>query len=294
MAMLVALLTVGLGAVAPSGADARGKAVKQKRTGYGLTGAGTLVKFDAANTSRARSIGTITGLAAGERLVGIDFRPVLGEIYGISDRSNVYEIDMRSARASMKSSLRTASGATVALEGTSFGIDFNPTSDRLRVVSDARQNLRIDVDTGATTVDQPLAYRNSGARPAVVGAAYSDNDNDSFLDASQLYPAGRMATGTKLYTIDSARSSLALQDPPNDGSLKTIGRLLRRTSSSVGFDIFSPVNSEGNAVSNVGYASLRQGRRTRLYKVSLRTGRASLVRGNGSAFGAVQDIAIVP
>lgn len=296
--VLVAVMTAGLGAVAPSGVDGKGKAVKQMRTGYGLTGAGSLIKFNAANTSRTRTIGRITGLASGEKLVGIDFRPVLGEIYGLSDRSNVYEVDMRSARATMKSSLKTAGGAPVTLEGTSFGVDFNPTSDRLRVVSGAGQNLRIDVDTGVTTLDQTLSYRagdrNTGSRPQVTAAAYSNNDNDSFLDSAQLYPAGRMATSTKLYTIGFARSSLSLQDPPNDGSLRTIGRLLRRTNSPVGFDIFSPVNSDGNVVTNVGYVSLRQGRRTRLYKVSLRTGRATLVRGDGSPFGAVQDIAIVP
>lgn len=298
MAMLVVVLTVGVGASAPAGMAGKKSAVKQKRTGYGLTDAGSLVRFDAANTSRARRVGTITGLAAGEKLVGIDIRPVVGEIYGLGDKSNVYELDRQSARGTMKSSLKTASGAAVALEGTSFGIDFNPTSDRLRVTSDARQNLSIDVDTGVTTIDQALAYRTGGrnarAQPKVVGAAYSNNDNDSFLDPAQLYPAGRMATGTKLYTIDSARGSLALQDPPNDGTLKTVGKLRRRTNSAFGFDIFSPVHSEGNTVSNIGYASLRQAGRTRLYKVNLRTGRANPVRGGGREFRAVKDIAIVP
>lgn len=296
--MFVVVLTVGLGAVVPAGVAGKGPAVKQKRTGYGLTDAGSLVRFDAANTSRARRVGPIIGLAAGETLVGIDIRPVIGEIYGLGNRSNVYEIDRTSGRATMRSSLKTAGGAAVALEGTSFGIDFNPTSDRLRVTSDRSQNLRIDVDTGVTTIDQALAYRsgdhNAGAQPRVVGAAYSNNDNDSFLDPAQLYPAGRMATGTKLYTIDSARGSLALQDPPNDGTLTTVGKLRRRTNSAVGFDIFSPVNGEGNTVANVGYASLRQRGRTRLYKVNLRTGKASPVRGGGSQFRAVNDIAILP
>ena len=292
--MTMAVLTMGLGAVVPDAVAASKKRVKQMRTGYGLTASGSLVKFDAGNTSRARRVGTITGLAAGERLVGIDIRPLIGEIYGVSNRSNVYEIARRSGTATLKSSLKTADGAPVALQGTSFGLDFNPTNDRLRLISNARQNLRINPDSGVTIADGTLAYRNGGEQPSVVGAAYTNNDNDSFLDRAQLYPAGRMATGTQLFTIDAARSSLALQDPPNEGSLTTVGGLGRRTGSTVGFDIFSPVNSEGNTAGNVGYASLRRNGGTRLYKVNLGTGRTTPVRGSNGQFRAVEDIAIVP
>lgn len=296
--MLVAALTAGLGAVAPAGVADRGSAVTLRPAGYALTGTGSLLRFEAANTSRTRRVGAITGLATGEQLVGIDIRPVTGEIYGLGNRSNLYVIDRQSARATMQSSLRTSGGTAVALEGTSFGVDFNPTNGRLRVTSDARQNLRIDVDTGVTAVDQALTYRRgdrgAGAPPRAVGAAYSNNDNDSLLDPDQVDRGRGIATETKLYTIDAGRASLALQDPPNDGTLRTVGRLRQRTGSAVGFDIFSPVNSEGNTVSNVGYASLTRNGRARLYKVNLRTGRAKPVRGGGRQFRAVKDIAIVP
>lgn len=297
IAMVVAAVTAGLGAVASAGVADKGE-VTLRPSGYGLTAAGSLVRFDAGNTSRTRRVGTITGLAFGEKLVGIDIRPTGGEIYGLGDKSNLYVIDRESGRSTMRASLRTAGGAPVALAGTSFGIDFNPTSDRLRVTSDARQNLWIDVDTGITTVDQPLAYRtgdrNAGSPRRAAAVAYTNNDNDSFVPPSQVDRPGRIATGTKLYTIDSARSSLALQDPPNEGTLKTVGKLRRRAGSTVGFDIFSPVNSQGNTVSNIAYATLRRSGRTRLYKVNLRTGRAKPVRGRGGQFRAVTDIAIVP
>ncbi len=297
IAMLVAVSTVGVGVVAPAAIAGRENPVTVRPAGYGLTDAGSLVRFNASDTSRARRIGTVTGLAAGEKLLGIDIRPVAGDIYGLSDRANLYIIDRQSARATRKSSLITSSGTPVTLEGRSFGIDFNPTSDRLRVTSDARQNLRIDVDSGVTSVDQALAYRtgdrNAGARPRAVGVAYTNNDNDSFI-RPDLHPAGRRATGTMLYTIDAARGSLALQAPPNDGTLRTVGRLRQRTGSVVGFDIFSPVNGQGNTVANIGFASLRRHGRTRLYKVNLRTGRAKPVKGGGRQFRSVKDIAIVP
>ena len=44
---------------------------------------------------------------------------------------------------------RGAPAFTPALSGTAFGFDFNPTVDRIRVVSDTGQNLRLNPDTGA-------------------------------------------------------------------------------------------------------------------------------------------------
>ena len=296
--LLVAAFVVALGALAPAGVADNGKPRSIKRPAYGLTGDGSLVRFDAANTARAQRVGTVTGLAAGERLVGIDFRPATGALYGLGDRAGLYEIATQSARATMRSSLTTASGAAVTLQGTSFGIDFNPTVDRLRVTSDARQNLRVNVDTGVTSADRSIAYgggdRNARVQPEPVGVAYTNNDNDSFVEPA-LTPFDRpVATGTKLYAIDSARDSLALQDPPNDGTLKTVGKLRRPASSALGFDVYSYPNSQGNTASNTGYASLGSPGRARLYKVDLRTGRAKRVAGGRGAFRAVRDIAVRP
>ena len=296
--VIPAALAVAVGALAPTGVADNGQPKSTKRPAYGLTGDGSLVRFDAANPARAERVGKITGLAAGERLVGIDFRPATGELYGLGDRSNLYQIATQSARGTLRSSLTTEGGAGLALQGMRFGIDFNPMVDRLRVTSDAGQNLRVDVDTGVTIVDRPIAYgprdRNGGKRPQAVGAAYTNNDNDQAMGGSLISFGQSPATGTRLFTIDAARGSLALQDPPNDGTLRTVGRLRQRTTSAVGFDVYSFQNSQGNTASNTGYASLSRSRRARLYKVNLATGRARPVRGGGGAFSAVEDIAIRP
>ena len=70
-----------------------------------------------------------------------------GDLYGLGNAGGVYVVNAHNAKASLVSRL------DVALEGTSFGVDFNPTVDRLRVISDTGQNLRANVDTGATLVD---------------------------------------------------------------------------------------------------------------------------------------------
>ena len=71
---------------------------------------------------------------------------------------------------------------TPALSGTVFGFDFNPTVDRIRVVSDTGQNLRLNPDTGAVaTADGAI---NPGT-PRIVGSAYTNNcrrrDDDDAL-----------------------------------------------------------------------------------------------------------------
>lgn len=298
LVVMMAALAVTFGALAPAGVAGKAEGERFDRLTYGLTPGGALITFDAANPSSGRRVGPITGLAAGDSLVGIDFRPATGELYGLGRSSNLYEIAVQNGRATLRSSLKTADGAALALRGTQFGIDFNPTVDRLRVVSDEGQNLRINVDTGVSTVDGALAYgsrdRNAGARPQAVGVAYTNNDNDSFVEPA-LIPFDRpVATGTKLYTIDSGRDALALQDPPNDGTLKTVGRLRRAVGPVVGFDVYSFPNSQGNTASNTGYASLTRRGRTRIYRVNLRTGRAKPVRRGGRVFRAVQDIAVRP
>ena len=69
---------------------------------------------------------------------------------------------------------------TVALEGTYFGVDFNPAADRLRIISDTGQNLAHNVNPqGTTAVNMVLNYPAPvSINPAlgVTGAAYTNND----------------------------------------------------------------------------------------------------------------------
>jgi len=101
----------------------------------------------------------ITGLAGGERLLGIDTRPANGQLYAVGSTGRLYVIDPTSGAAG-----QVGTPFATALSGERFGVDFNPTVDRLRIVSDTRQNLRIDPTTGA------VAGRVAG--PVVVEIAH--------------------------------------------------------------------------------------------------------------------------
>jgi hypothetical protein len=275
------VVAAGLAAMLAIAPAAQGR---NNRPAYGLTLAGSLVKFDATNPSRAKRVGRVSGLASGERLVAIDFRPRTGELVGLGSDANLYSLSTRTATASRKSSLATMAGG-VTLRGERFGIDFNPTVDRLRVVSDGGQNLRVNVDTGITTIDGALNYApgngNGGLATGISGVAYTNNDGDG-------------ATGTQLFGIDARLDLLVLQSPPNAGTLSTVGRL-ENTGLAVGFDVYSSRDSSRRAVSNTAYVSNRLFTRpTRLFKVNLANSRRTRVRGGGRLFGRVADIAIRP
>jgi Domain of unknown function (DUF4394) len=246
----------------------------------GLTADQRLICFNEWRPQNARDIGYVSGLVMDKQLIGIDFRVQDGMLYGVGDAGGVYQIDTSNATAMLVNRL------TVALEGTSFGVDFNPAADRLRIVSDTGQNLRHNVNAGGTTLlDDPLDYPvptqlNSVGPTAlgVTGSAYTNND---------VAPD----TATTLYALDTSLDQIAIQSPPNDGTLAATGKLGVDAQSQSGFDIYSELR-DGVATGAEAFASLPQSDgRTAFYKVMLSTGKATLRRGFGSA-NQVVDIAV--
>jgi hypothetical protein len=211
-------------------------------------GNNTLVRFQASDPGTILATVPMVGLAAGEIVVGIDVRPATGQLYAVADgpvTDRLYTVDPFTGAATFVANL------TTPLSGTSFGVDFNPVVDRLRVVSDADQNLRIHPDTGNVTVDAAL----NPANPNVVAAAYTNST------------AG--AGATALYGIDSGTDNLVLQNPANAGTLAVIGALGVNATDVAGFEIA--------VEANVAYAALRVGAATQLYTIDLATGAALAV-----------------
>ena len=94
-----------------------------------LTDDGRLLCFKRRRASSAREIGHISGLnGVDTRLVGIDYRVKDGLLYGVGNGGGVYRIDTDTAVAEFVNSL------SVSLTGATFGVDFNPAADRLRIV----------------------------------------------------------------------------------------------------------------------------------------------------------------
>lgn len=229
----------------------------------GLTEDQRLICFNERNPGDARDLGFISNLSGDTKIIGIDFRVQDKKMYGVGDKGGIYMLDTRNAIAGKVSQL------TVALVGTSFGVDFNPPADRLRIVSDTGQNLRHNINVGGVTItDDPLDYPPATPVNAVgpnatgvTGSAYTNNDLDG-------------TTATTLYALDTSLDQVAIQSPPNDGTLAATGKLTIDANSPVGFDIYSTIRN-GVTVAVQGLASLQTADGTSsLFSVTLPTGKA--------------------
>ena len=97
---------------------------------------GALVCVDSTDPDRGRSV-RVSGWSR-TPLIGIDHRAATGALYGVGGLGGIYD-DRRRQRCGHQVAQMSV------VPGTSFGVDFNPTVDRLHVVSDTQQNLRVDV-----------------------------------------------------------------------------------------------------------------------------------------------------
>lgn len=251
---------------------------------YLLTSANRLVGFNIAGTGAIQVSNAITGLAAGETVADVAFRPNDGLLYGLvvnGTAARIVTINPSTGATTAVSTLAAdpadATAPFTGLSGTRFGIDFNPVPDRLRVISDAGQNLRINVATGATTTDTAL----NGAGTGATATAYSNAFN--------------AACRTMQFAIDPGTDRLFQQNPPNDGVLTAIGGLGVDATSVGGFDIATSQTGVNSA-----FAVLNTADGTAVYAIDTTTGAAtqtaalSLADGETAAGFAIRSQSRTP
>jgi hypothetical protein len=225
-------------------------------TGFAVTSTNELIRFNTDTPGVIITSTLITGLQSGETILGMDFRPIDNRLYALGSTGRIYTLNLVTGVATLQAVLTADptdnTNPFTALSGTSFGVDFNPVPDRMRVVSDADQNLRINVLNGQVITDTALNPGN----PNIVGSAYTNNFPNNI-------------TTTTLYAIDSNTDSLYTQAPPNDGTLNIVGAGLGvDTSDQVGFDVF------WDGANNIAFATLTVGGSSGVYNVNLGRGRA--------------------
>ena len=223
---------------------------------YALTSSNEIINYRSGNPLVELSSFTISGLAAGEKMLAIDFRPANGMLYGVSNSSKIFIINLNTGMAT------AVSGPfTPVISGENVGFDFNPTVDRIRLVTNTGQNLRLNPITGL------VAATDGTINPAntdVTAVAYTN----SFAGA----------TTTTLYDIDVATDQLYIQSPPNNGTLTTVGSLGVQALGEAGFDI-APDNSIAIAALygrglEEGQTEESNGNKYRFYYINLVTGEA--------------------
>lgn len=235
------------------------------------TDSNQLITFNAKDR-RIRKLVSIKGLPAGEKLVGIDFQPASGALYGVGTNEVVYRISERTGIA-----IAEGPAFTPALNGQSFGVDFNPVVNRIRVVSDAEQNLALDPDAGT-------AAANANLNPAgemIVGAAY---ENSQF---SAMPPAATM-----LHVVGAANDRLYTQNPPANGTLTNPRNL--RVPGAGRLDVGANVGFDIEGASGLGYLTdADPGRGTTLYTVDVPTGKAKSLGRIGGRSLTLTGLAVV-
>ena len=243
--------------------------IQAQSIAYGLTttqGVQQLVRFSTGAPGAVATLG-----ATGVTLTGIDFRPATNELYGY-DGDKLYKVNLTTGAATLAFDVGNATG--------NVGMDFNPTVDRIRIVSASGTNFRLNPLDGSTTVDGAYTFAmgdvNFGRVPSFSAVAYTNSDIDP-------------ATGTTLYGIDPTLGQLIRIATPNGGAINTVGSLgIGDIESITGFDIITVngINTAYFAVMSAGSAM------SQLYTVNLETGAASLVGNVGGR--ALEGLALTP
>jgi hypothetical protein len=276
----------------------------------GLRDGGTsIVLFNSAIPGSTIGSSAVGSLGAGERLVGIDYRPHDQKVYGVVGQydglgnnigARIVTIDPFTGNTSAVATLVSGNGgvlvrneaAPILLNGQRFGLDVNPVVDLIRVVSDAEQNLATNPGgrnaggaAGATRVDGVLG-RVAGTPEidfAINGTAYSNN-RDGALSTTQ-------------YTIDSDADLLRIQSPPNNGTqvsdlslfldldldgMQDVGEAFNALAD-VGFDISGDTDIAYLSSSQVGLPG--EG----IYTLNLATGALTFI---GAVDGNLMDITV--
>ena len=232
-----------------------------------LSGDSTLTMVD---TETWKATGSMEVSGVDDRLLGIDVRPADGMLYGVTAAGSVVSIDPASGAATEAAKLDLA-----IADGAVASVDFNPVADAIRIMGSDGANLRAKIDAGTVTADGNHAYdaadMHNGETPNIVAGAYTNSVHGTET--------------TALYNIDGTIGGLIQQDPPNDGTLKAIGKLGIDAGPTPAFDITAD-GQGGNAAWLLAGGTM--------YSVDLASGAATEVGPVDGVPADARDMAALP
>lgn len=250
-------------------------------TAFGFNSRNQLVRFETNNPGSVLAIGAISGIVADHTLRSIDFRPNGSTLYALStngtDSAQIYTIDLNTGAA-------TPAGPGFTLDGTdsaNVSIDFNPSVDRLRIVSRSGQSYRWNPVTNAFVQrDSDTIWDVSSGRTGLANhsaIAYSNNRIGGTPTTLYAYE----------YSSDTFTTIGGLNSTPNPnlGATFNVGSTgLFALSGDTSFDI--------SGVTDLGYAGVSDfGDPVELYSVNFATGAHTSI----GVFGDnVIDFSIIP
>lgn len=279
-------------------------------TAYALSGS-NLLSFPLAKPAAVTTT-AITGITAGESLVGLDGRPQNGRLYALGidaslDRGTLYVVHQRSGYAApvgAPSAIALTTDGVTAVDlpdpaVVGYGFDVNPAVDRIRVVAGSL-NFRLNPTTGLA-VDGD----NTGSTSGVVSGTNPDgptNGATTTVDAAAYTnDVANNGNVTTLYGLDSASDTLTRASVPNAGQQAnatpvTLAGTGLDFGTVGGFDIASGVDattSNQPVTAGAGYAAMTVAGTSGLYRIELTDASATYLGAIGAGTVPVQGLALL-
>jgi hypothetical protein len=212
------------------------------------------------------STSMITGLRdSGELILSIDIQPRTGFIFGVSNMDRIYWIRTDAStnphNPTTQAFLVSQEPFKPGMEGTTVGMDFDGTTDKINIVTDEGQSLIIDPNSG-----QVVQATTVGVHGGTVK-----------LNGSAIYSSPYTTVGSTTYHMDAYEGKLYKQTAGQD-NLTLIGSTGLTIAGDGGFDI----SRKGTALAVMytgkpGAVDPTQGQAYRLYNVNLKSAQVTLL-----------------
>lgn len=238
-------LLIGLAALTAAVAPAQAARL------YGVDEFDNLISYNSAAPGTTLSSVVVQGLN-GASILTMDFRVRDGFLYVLTDDFRLLRVNHNTGVSALVN--------TLAVTGTNFGFDFNPTNANLRIVSNNNTNYVYNFMTNALVQGPNVSY-GTAVDPDVTALAYTFNDNNA-------------GTGTTLFGIDTGADALTTINTAT-GRLTRVGALGVNLGARTSFDITGTGNQ--TFVQSVN----------RLYSINLSTGALTLIGNTDRAIFAL-------
>ncbi|HEX5923281.1 MAG TPA: DUF4394 domain-containing protein [Baekduia sp.] len=258
-------------------------------------GGGGLRRFQTATPGAVTSVALALGpVPAGETMVSLAWRPQTGQLYGlgvdaVADTATLYLVDPQTGAVTVVGAAGDIAyvGADFPPASAGWGIDFNPTVDRLRLVADGGLNARVNPNTGLPVGTSPDSPHN-GLPPGSTGVAAV-----SYTNAFTQPMTGGVTT---VYVLEPTANQLLIQNPPNAGVL-TAARTVTLGGAPLDFGAVAGLDIPGDVAvatssapaAGSGIALLDVSGADGLYALDLTTGAATLL---GAVLSPLASIAV--
>jgi hypothetical protein len=234
----------------------------------------------------------ITGLPVLKRIVGIDFRPSNGKLYGVGNDSRVYTLDPVTGVATPVGN--GPFDPKIDFFEVHFGMGFDPVADRIRLmVAESGANYSINPDDGTAVLEASVSYAkgdpNEGVKPSISGLGYVPLGAAPTVRGVGLASLRSPPLEGVLMALDADLGDLVESIDPKTGEFATIGSLLmvfaRCAEMKVGLNADGTVNL---------FAVVLSGAQNLLLKLDVLTGKASSLGVVADNDSPIQGIALGP